>query len=67
MHIVGYLVSHMLPQTRSPLEEASVSVLGSVTMHGQFTDVKGQTLKVSVPGMAMERLQLIVRLHAAST
>lgn len=65
---MGYLVSHMLPQTRSPVEEASVTVLGSVAMHGHFTNVKGQTLKVSMLGMVMGGiLQLIVRLPAAST
>lgn len=63
-----YLVSHMLPHTHSPLEEASVTGLGSVAMHGHFTNSKGQTLKVSMLEMVMEGiLQLIVGLPAAST
>lgn len=44
MHTVGYLLSHMLTQTPA-LEEASVSVVGSVTMLRQFTAVKGADFK----------------------
>ena len=45
MYTVGYLLSHMLTQTPSALEEASVGVVGSAAMLRQFTAVKGAGFK----------------------